>query len=146
MLNLECVRGFAVILVALISIKLFQPSDQFSIITGQINVMLFFAAAGLSSKLQTLFAITPLTMCSPLALSGLRSAVTKLVLPEEHGTVLSFVGFSSLIGMSILTFAANKVFQATATYFSGACIILHAGVCFVGFIFTLLAFYCKTNV
>ncbi len=142
---IDCVRGFAVILVAFISMKLFKPSDQFLITIGQISIIIFLVGAGLSSKLQTLFVVTPLIFCFPLAIPGLCSAMTKCVLPEEYGTVLSFVYFSGLIGMSIVTLAANKVFQATAAYFPGTCIILLAGSCLVGFVFTLLAFNCKSN-
>ncbi len=143
LLILQFVRGIGVMIVALVSIRQFKPSDPCVISIGQISIMSIFIAMGVSSKLHTLFAVTPLAMGFPLAMSGLRSSLTKLVLPEEHGIALSFVAFVSLIGLSIMTFAGNKLFQATAAYFTGTCIIMLAAVCLVGFFITLIAFYSK---
>eukprot|EP00794_Sanderia_malayensis_P015213 gene15213-16784_t len=141
LLLLQLIRGTGVMVVAVITVKFFKPSDPWLIIVGQISVISIFTAVGFSSNLTTLMGVTPLAIGFSLAMSGLRSALTKLVLPEEHGTVLSFVAFASLIGITIMTFSANKVFQATSMYFAGACIVMLAAVCLVGVFFTIVAFY-----
>ncbi len=136
----QCIRGIGVAILAVISLKLFKLSDPVVIVIGQISIVSTCVAIGLCKQWQVLFAVTPLALGYSLPSSGIRSLLTKMVEPHEHGTALSCVAFSSIVTWVFMTFGTNELFSLNAVL-PGMSILLLAVLCFLGFLIGLLTFY-----
>ena len=138
MLLLMAVRGVGGFLLFLLvnSIKL---ADAYAVFLGFFSFIGTYVAMALSSTQTMLFSFSSLSIGYPLTLSGLRSCLTKRVKVSEHGTVLSFASFVSLLGSVPMAFAINGIFKYTAEISPGICILFLAGCAAIGFLFAFVA-------
>ena len=138
-LLLMAVRGVGGFLLFLLvnSIKL---ADAYVVSLGFFSFIGTYIIMALSSTKTMLFAFSSLSTGYPLTLSGLRSCLTKRVSMTEHGTVLSFASFVSLLGVVPMTVSVNILFKYTAEISPGIALLLLVGCSTVGEILALVAF------
>jgi len=123
-LLLHCVRGFGVTCLAFGLSKWLNLSDYTLTIIGLLSLMATHVSLSFASNIPMLYSFALFSIAFPIAMSTIRAMLTKLVSKEEHGTILSCVGVVSLIGATIMNFAANSLFRATAHIFPGFSILL----------------------
>ena len=137
---LHIARGIGVVIVAIIAVKVFKPPDLILALVGLISLFLSHIFMGTSKTRVMLYAISPVSICAPLAMSAFRSITTKEVPQKEHGVALSSVAVVSYLGLVVMTFCANDLYKATASFYSGAAILLLASSTSVAFLITLILF------
>ena len=139
-LILHTTRGIGICILAVIAAKLFKPSDCVVITIGLCSLIATHTSLAFATTKQMLYGFTMFSIAFPYAMSGIRAYLTKMVSNEEHGTALSFVALISLIGVNIMTFAANALFKATAHIFPGCSILLLSLASFVALVIIALLF------
>ena len=122
--TLHTVRGVGATFLGYITAKLFTPSDLTVITIGSMSIFAVGISMALSTTKEMLFGFAAFTVVSPFAIGGILAHLTKLVTEEEHGTALSYMAFSALIGINVIAFSANKLFAVTAPVFPGFSILL----------------------
>ena len=133
------VRGVGGFLLFLL-VKSIKLADAYVVSLGFFSFTGTYIIMALSSTKTMLFAFSSLSTGYPLTLSGLRSCLTKRVSKSEHGTVLSFASFVSLLGVVPMTFSINILFKYTAEISPGITLMLLVGCSTVGEILALVAF------
>ena len=123
-LILHCTRGIGISFLALLSAKFFRPSDYIVTILGLVSLIATHISLCFANTKPMLYGFSVLSFAFPYAMSTIRALLTKLVSPGDEGTVLSYVGFISLIAVTIMTFAGNSLFKATAKIFPGLSILM----------------------
>ena len=123
-LTLHCIRGFGISCLAVALSKWLHFSDYTLIIIGLISMVTTHVSLSFASSSPMLYGFILFSLAFPFSLSAIRAMLTKVVSQDEQGTVLSCVGVLSLIGATIMTFAANSLFRATAVIFPGFSILL----------------------
>ena len=125
-LILNCTRGIATTFLATALSKWLNLSDYTLIIIGLLSTMANFILLSFASSISMLYGFSLFSIAFPFVMSTIRALLTKLVSTEEQGTALSCIGVISLIGVTIMTFATNNLFKATASVFPGFSILLLA--------------------
>ena len=138
-LLLMAVRGVGGFLLFLV-INATKMSDAYVVFLGFFSFIGTYVAMALSTTQTMLFSFSIFSIGYPLTLSGLRSCLTKRVSVSEHGTVLSFASFISLLGSIPMTFSINSLFKYTADIFPEICILFLAGCAVFGMILALVSF------
>ena len=138
-LLLMAVRGVGGFLLFLV-ISATKMADAYVVFLGFFSFIGTYVAMALSTTQTMLFSFSIFSIGYPLTLSGLRSCLTKRVSVSEHGTVLSFASFISLLGSIPMTFSINSLFKYTADIFPGICILFLAGFAILGMILALASF------
>ena len=123
-LLLHCVRGSGVTCLAFGLSKWLNLSDYTLTIIGLLSLIATHVSLSFASTIPMLYSFALFSIAFPIAMSTIRAMLTKLVSEEEHGTILSCVGVVSLIGATIMNFAANSLFRATAYIFPGFSILI----------------------
>ena len=123
-LMLHCIRGFGISCLAVALSKWLHLSDYTLIIIGLLSLAATHVSLSFASTTPMLYGFILFSLAYPFALSAIRAKLTKVVSQDEQGTVLSCVGVLSLIGVTIMTFAANSLFRAAAVIFPGFSILL----------------------
>ncbi len=141
----QCMTGFGVVILVLISRKFFKPSDHYLVLIGQISVTLTFLSIGLSTDSKYIFAVTPLAIATSFPLSGITTILTKSVQPSEHSTALSCVSVVHLTSLILIAFGCKVLYVSTAGYFPGLNIILLAITSFLGLPAAIASFYCNRD-
>ena len=136
-LLLMAVRGLGGFILFLL-INGIKLADAYVVFLGFFSFIGTYVAMALSSTQTMLFSFSSLSIGYPLTLSGLRSCLTKRVKVSEHGTVLSFASFVSLLGSIAMTFSISSLFKYTSEIFPGICILLLAGCGSLGLILALV--------
>eukprot|EP00112_Aurelia_sp_Birch-Aquarium-sp1_P026695 Seg965.2 transcript_id=Seg965.2/GoldUCD/mRNA.D3Y31 product="Proton-coupled folate transporter" protein_id=Seg965.2/GoldUCD/D3Y31 len=143
---LHTTRGIGICILAVIAAKLFKPSDCVVITIGLCSLIATHTSLAFATTKEMLYGFTMFSIAFPYAMSGIRAYLTKMVTYEEHGTALSFVALVSLIGVNIMTFAANALFKATAQIFPGFSILLLSSASFIAlFIIASLFFITRKS-
>ena len=75
--------------------------------------------------------------------STIRSQLTKIVPNEEHGISLSLLGLLDVLSFLIMSLAANALFAATASVYSGFSILLISLTNLVALIMLCYVFFTK---
>ena len=138
-LLLMAVRGVGGFLLFLV-INATKMPDPHVVCLGFFSFIGTYVAMALSTTQTMLFSFSSFSIGYPLTLSGLRSCLTKRVKSSEHGTVLSFASFISLLGSIAMTFSINSLFKYTVSIFPGICILFLAGCAGLGLLLALVAF------
>lgn len=133
-LILHCIRGIGIMCLAIAVSRCFNPSDYLLITIGSLSLIASHVSLSFASTVPMLYCFTLFSIAFPFTMSATRAMLTKHVKREEQGTVLSFVGVISLVGATIMTFASNYLFRATAVIFPGFSILLLAGSSFLSLI------------
>lgn len=137
-LLLMAVRGFGGFVLFLL-ISCLTLADSFVVFLGFLSFIGTYVSMGLSHTQNQLFGFASLSVGYPLTLSGIRSCLTKKVTAAEHGIVLSFASFISLLGSIIMSYTISSLFKYTAEIFPGICMLFLAGWSSLGLIFALVA-------
>ena len=140
-LILHCTRGVGMSCLVFIISKCFDVSDYVLVILGLLSLISHHMSLCFASTVQMLYSFTVFSIAFPFAMSTIRAILTKEVSKEWQGIVLASVGILSLIGVTIMNFAANALFKATAYFFPGFTFLLLSGssflaliiVCFISF-------------
>ena len=138
-LLLMAVRGVGGFFLFLI-INTTKMADPYVISLGCFSFIGTYVAMALSKTQTMLFSFSAFSIGYPLTLSGLRSCLTKRVSASEHGTVLSFASFVSLLGSIAMTFSINNLFKYTADIYPGICMLFLAGCATVSMLLALMSF------
>ena len=138
-LLLMAVRGVGGFLLFLV-INATKMADSYIVFLGFFSFIGTYVAMALSTSQKMLFSFSIFSIGYPLTLSGLRSCLTKRVSVSEHGTVLSFASFISLLGSIPMTFSINSLFKYTADIFPGICILFLAACAVFGMLLALVSF------
>ena len=125
-LILHCTRGIGITFLAFALSRCLNLSDYTLIIIGLLSLIANHISLSFASTIPMLYGFALFSIAFPFAMSTIRALLTKLVSTEEQGTALSCIGVISLIGVTIMTFAANNLFKATANVFPGFSILLLA--------------------
>jgi len=136
-LLLMAVRGVGGFFLFLI-INTTKMADAYVVFLGFFSFIGTYIAMALSTTQTMLFSFSTFSIGYPLTLSGLRSCLTKRVRVSEHGTVLSFASFVSLLGSIAMTFSINSLFKYTADIFPGICMLFLGGCGSLGMILALI--------
>ncbi len=144
-LALQLSSGLGVVVLVVVSLNLFKPSDLFIVVTGHISSMSTFLAIGLLQDSRAIFGVTPLALGYSLPSSGIKSMITKLVQPDEVSTALSCLGLVNVVSLVLITFSCNELFRFTATFFPGMSVVLLAISSLIALLLTITASlcYCK---
>ena len=137
---LNIARGVGAIAVALITLKVFKPPDLVLALVGLISIILTHVFMGISKTHMMLYALSPVSICTSLAMSSFRSITTKEVSPNDHGIALSSLSVISYIGLVVMTLSADDLYKMTAAMHPGAAILLLAASTSVAFLITLVLF------
>ena len=132
------VRGVGGFLLFLL-VKSIKLADAYVVSLGFFSFIATYITMALSSTQTMLFAFSSLSTGYPLTLSGLRSCLTKRVSMSEHGTVLSFASFVSLLGSVPMMFSINSLFKYTAEISPGISILFLVGCSAIGLILAVVA-------
>ena len=136
-LLLMAIRGFGGFLLFLV-INATKLPDAYVVCLGFFSFIGTYVAMALSTTQTMLFSFSSFSIGYPLTLSGLRSCLTKRVDISEHGTVLSFASFISLLGSIAMTFSINSLFKYTVSIFPGICIFFLAGCGILGLVLSIV--------
>jgi len=120
----QCARAFGLMLLVLVGNNCYKPSDYALMFIGTIGMIVNYTVTSISTTILILYLSTILASPASFMASAVRSQLTKLVSPEEHGVSLSLIGLMDVIGNLIMAAAANGVFIATVKVYSGFSILL----------------------
>ena len=121
---LHAIRGTGALILGIIAVKLFSPSDLAVIGIGSVSIFATHFAMAFSTTKAMLFGFSTFTFASPFAIGGILAHLTKVVTDDEHATALSCMAFTALISINVIAFTANKLFSVTAPLFPGFSILL----------------------
>ena len=138
--TLHTIRGTGVCFLVYITAKLFYPSDLTVITVGITSTLATHISIAFSTTKQLLFGFTVLSLASPYGIAGLSAYLTKIVEEEEYGTLFSFIAFIHLLSVTVMTFGADALFQATAPFFPGFSFVLLAFLSFIALIIVVFVF------
>ena len=138
-LLLMAVRGVGGFLLFLV-INATKMADSYVIFLGCFSFIGTYVSIAFSETKTMLFSFSAFSIGYPLTLSGLRSCLTKRVSAAEHGTVLSFASFVSLLGSIAMTFSINSLFKYTADIYPGICMLFLAGCATFSMLLALVSF------
>ena len=134
LLLLHTSRGIGVFILSAIAIKCYHPQDYVIAAVGTGALVITHVVIATAKSLKILFAVTPFSAFIPLALSSLRSAITKQVSPTHHGTALALTSSISLIGVEVIAGVANGLYKATESTYPGAALLLLASMSTAAFL------------
>ena len=120
----EWARAFGLMLLVLIGNNCYKPSDYALMFIGTIGMLVNYTVTSISTTILILYLSTILAFPASFMASAVRSQLTKLVSPEEHGVSLSLIGLMDAVGNLIMAATANGLFIATVKVYSGFSILL----------------------
>ena len=120
----QCARAFGLMLLVLIGNNFYKPSEYALMFIGTVGMIINYTITSISTTILILYLSTILAFPTSFMASAVRSQLTKLVSPEEHGVSLSLIGLMDVIGNLIMAAAANGLFIATVKVYSGFSILL----------------------
>ena len=137
----QSVRAFGLMIMALAGKTRFRPSDYTLMFIGVIGMIINYSITSIATTARMIYISTILAFPASFIAAAVRSQLTKLVSPEEHGVSLSLVGFASVIGNLIMAVAVNPLFTATVMIYSGFSILLMSCANFVALVILCYVFF-----
>ena len=117
-------RASGLILLVLVINRYWNPSDYTLMFIGTAGMIVNYTVTSISTTILILYLSTILALPASFMASAVRSQLTKLVTPEEHGVSLSLIGLMNVVGNLIMAAVANGLFIATVKVYSGFSIFL----------------------
>ena len=117
-------RASGLILLVLVINRYWNPSDYTLMFIGTAGMIVNYTVTSISTTILILYLSTILALPASFMASAVRSQLTKLVSPEEHGVSLSLIGLVDSVGNLTMAAVANGLFIATVKIYSGFSILL----------------------
>ena len=120
----ECNRATGLVLLAFVVNRHPKLSDYTLMFIGASSMIVNYTFLSFSTTTLMVYLSTILAIPGSFMASTIRSQLTKIVPNEEHGISLSLLGLLDVLSFLIMSLAANALFAATASVYSGFSILL----------------------
>ena len=141
----QCCRGFGLMFLSFVVVRHFPSSDYSLMFLGGLCMIIHYTFLSLSRTMLMAYLSTLFAIPSSFIIAAVRSKLTKLVSPAEHGTSLSLTGLVHVLGVLIMSVASNGLFIATAKIYVGFSILLMSFVSCVSLAILCYIYYTKED-
>ena len=141
----QCCRGFGLMFLSFVIVRHFPSSDYSLMFFGSVCMIIHYTFLSLSRTMLMAYLSTLFAIPSSFLASAVRSKLTKLASPTEHGTSLSLIGLVQVLGVLIMSVASNGLFIATVNIYSGFSILLMSFISCVSLAILCYTYYTKEH-